>query len=34
MNETEISLDKLNTGVYMFNIYVKDVVKVVRIIKN
>ena len=34
MNETEISLDKLNTGVYMFNIYVNDVVKVVRIIKN
>ena len=34
MNETEINLENFTAGVYTFNVYANDTVKVVRIIKN
>lgn len=34
MNETEINLENFTAGVYTFNVYANDAVKVVRIIKN
>ena len=34
MNETEINLENFTPGVYTFNVYANDAVKVVRIIKN
>ena len=34
MNETEINLENFTAGVYTFNVYANEAVKVVRIIKN
>lgn len=34
MNETEINLENFTPGVYTFNVFANDAVKVVRIIKN